>query len=288
MGISRRVLVTAIVLSLFPAGIASAQPVLLQIRPRGGDTLAVRMEQKVEMTGVPSGCATGYSGAGRGAKSVRPQRECADSTRRMTSVMQVFSKAIVTRVTGNGAVILAVTDSVRSSLTSGSGPAAPPRKVRSSSAGIEMVVAPDGRATVSDADASDELRAVFGQMPATLSRNAVAVGETWVRRMRIPISSEAGATSIVVATFRLDSLGRNGDIAHISMKGTLSHDHRDGSDSELDGWLTGTMQLDRRLAWITETRAVIDVESIVKPNTGGDLMRVRTRITQALSSKPTR
>ncbi|MGK2961393.1 MAG: hypothetical protein ACSLFK_04495 [Gemmatimonadaceae bacterium] len=288
MAISRRVLASAILLSALPPGVASAQPVLLRIRPHAGDTLSVRMEQRVEMTGVPAGCATGYAGGGRAAKSVRPQRECSDSTRQMTSVMQVFSKAIVSRVTGNGAVILAVTDSVRSSLTSGSGPPAPPRKVSSSRAGIEMIVATDGGAEVLDADASDELRAVFGQMPATLSRRPVAVGETWVRRMRIPISTEAGATSLVTATFRLDSLGRNGDIAHISMKGTLSHDHRDGSDSERDGWLTGTMQLDRRLAWITDTRAVIDVESMVKPTTGGDPMRVRTRITQALSSKPLR
>lgn len=288
MAISRRVLASALVLSAFPPGVASAQSVLLQIRPRTGDTLAVRMEQKVEMTGVPAGCATGYAGARLGEKPVRPRRDCTDSTRQMTSVTQVFSKAIVSRVTGNGVVILAVTDSVRSSLTSGSGPAAPPRKVRSSSAGIEMIVATDGAAEVSDADASDELRAVFGQMPPTLSRKPVAVGETWVRRMRIPISREAGATSLVIATFRLDSLGRNGDIAHISMKGTLSHDHSDGSDSELEGWLTGTMQLDRRLAWITETSAVIDAESMVRPTTGGDPMRVRTRITQALRSNPLR
>lgn len=93
---------------------------------------------------------------------------------------------------------------------------------------------------------------------------------------------------MVRATFRLDSLGRNGDIAYISMKGTLSHDHSDGSDSELEGWMSGTMQLDRRLAWITDTRAIIDVESTVKPATGGQPMRVRTKITQVLRARSAR
>ena len=93
---------------------------------------------------------------------------------------------------------------------------------------------------------------------------------------------------MVRATFRLDSLGRNGDIAYISMKGTLSHDHRDGSNSELEGWMSGTMQLDRRLAWITDTRAIIDVESMVRPATGGQPMRVRTKITQVLRARSAR
>jgi hypothetical protein len=104
--------------------------------------------------------------------------------------------------------------------------------------------------------------------------------------MRIPISAEAGASGLVRATFRLDSL--DGDVAFISMKGTLSHDHTDGSDSELDGWLSGTMRLDRRLAWITDTRVVIDVESTIKPKGGGEQMRVRTRITQSLRARPAR
>jgi hypothetical protein len=114
------------------------------------------------------------------------------------------------------------------------------------------------------------------------------VGEKWIRQMRIPISAEAGASGLVRATFRLDSLGRNGDVAYISMSGTLSHDHTDGSDSELEGWLTGTMRLDRRLGWITHTNVVIDAESTITPRSGGQRMRVRTKITQVLRSRPVR
>lgn len=264
---------------------AIAQPVLLQIRPRVGDTMSVRLDQRVEMTGVPPGCATGYESARREPAATTVPRHCDDATRQMTSVMEVFSKAIVQRSSSTGSTVLAVTDSIRTSTTGGATRAMRPRRVPSSSQAIELRVGTDGGAEVVDAEASPQIRAIFGEMPATLSRRAVAVGETWQRSMRIPISTEAGATGTVRATFRLDSLGRNGDVAFISMKGTLSHDHE---DSELDGWMSGTMQLDRRLAWITDTRAVIDVESTVKPAAGGQPMRVRTRITQALRARPAR
>lgn len=201
--------------------------------------------------------------------------------------MEVFSRAIVLRASAEGSLVLAVTDSVRTSL-SNSTKAGKPTRMRTNSENRQIRVATDGGAEVVDAQASDELRAVIGQMPATLSRKPVAVGEKWMRQMRIPISAEAGATSLVRATFRLDSLGKNGDVAYISMKGTLSHDHRDGSNSELDGWMSGSMELDRRLAWITDTRALIDVESTVRPSTGGQPMRVRTRITQILHAGPVR
>ena len=285
---SRRALASAIFIALVPSSFAWGQSVLLQIRPRVGDTLSVRMDQRVEMTGVPTGCVTGYSGPRRGTNSDARPRPCSEATRHMTSVMEVFSRAIILRTSGESALVLAVTDSIRTSLSSGNAKAAKPTRVRANSGSIELKVAPDGGAEVVDTDASEELRAVFGQMPATLSRKPVAVGDKWVRQMRIPISAEAGATGLVRATFRLDSLGRNGDVAYISMTGTLSRDHQDGSGPELDGWLSGTMQLDRRLAWITDTRAIIDVESTVRPTTGGQPMRVRTKITQVLRARPAR
>jgi hypothetical protein len=282
--IDRRIAGLLLALGALPVANASAQGVLLQIRPRVGDTMTVRLDQKVEMTGVPPGCATGYAGNRREAPRDSAPRNCAGSTRQMTTVMEVFSKAIVRRSSPGGATVLAVTDSIRTAMSSGAGKAARPRRVPSSSKTIEMRVSTDGGAEVVDADATAEMRAIFGEMPATLSQRPVAVGETWQRQMRIPISTEAGQTGTVRATFRLDSLGNNGDMAYISMKGTLSHDH---PDSELDGWMSGTMQLDRRLAWITDTRAVIDVESTVQPS-GGTPMRVRTKITQALKARPVR
>ena len=268
--------------ALAVAAPAAAQPVHLRIKPHVGDTFSVRLDQTVEMTGVPSGCPTGYSGTRKGNPE-RATRTCAGSTRHMTSEMEVFSKAIVRRVSPRGSVVLALTDSIRTAVSNGRIKARP-RRVSSPKSTIEMQIAPDGGAEILDADASPELRAIFGGMPATLSREPVNVGDTWERQMRIPLSMEAGASGTVRATFRLDSLDRNGDVAFISMKGTLSHDHE---DSELDGWISGTIQLDRRRAWITDSHAVIDVESTVKQAAGAP-MRVRTKITQTLKARAVR
>lgn len=264
-----------------------AQPVLLQIRPRVGDTLAVRLDQTVDLTGTPTGCVAEEPLSRRNTKPAEHPRPCPEVARRMTTVMEVFSRAIVRRTSSKGAIILAVTDSIRTS-TSAGGRGGTPVRVKGGDDTIELRVSTDGGVEVIDAEASDELRAVFGQMPATLSRKPVAVGEKWMRQMRIPIVGEPGAFGLVRATFQLDSLGRNGDMAYISMRGTLSHDHRDGSDSELSGWMSGSMQLDRRLAWITETRATIDVTSMVRPTAGGKPMRVRTKVTQLLRAGPAR
>lgn len=249
------------------------QSILLQIKPHVGDTLDVRLDQRVEMTGTPAACA-------------KPQA-CPASARWMTTMTEVFSKAIVKSVNSGGAHVLAITDSIRTASSRGT-TVGKPRRVKTRNDRIELRVSKEGAAEVIDADASDELRAIFGQMPATLSDKPVRIGGSWNREMRIPTPGEAGATGLVRATFHLDSLGANGDIAFISMRGTLSHDHRDGSVSEVDGWMTGTIQLDRRLAWITETRAEIDVTSMVRAARGVEPMRVHTRISQHLTAGPAR
>lgn len=253
------------VLSLIAAGasLAEAQPVLLQIRPRAGDTLGVRLEQRVEISGGST-----------------------DNMRRMTTVTQVFSRAIVTRATAQGAEVTALTDSIRTA--SFSGARTPPlHRVSVQESQMRLHVSTDGGAEVIDAGKNTQLATAFGPMPATLSGKAVAVGDRWDREMRIPITGEAGAMGRVRATFQLDSLGRNGDIAYISMRGKLTHDHRDGSLSELEGSMTGSIQLDRRAAWITETRATIDVTSTMRGR-DGQPMRLRTRVTQLVKATPIR
>jgi len=267
---------------------AAAQPVLLQISPHAGDTLNVRMNQEVEMRGTPTGCSTGYATPKRNAKVVPETRLCTEGTRQMTTMMEVFSRAIVRKTSREGALVTAVTDSIRTSMSNGNSKRSAPTRLKEPNDEIDMRVAPDGGAEVVDEDASDEVRAVFGQMPAVLSRKPVSPGDTWKRQMRIPIAGEAGATGLVSATFQLDSLGHNGDIAYISMHGKLSHDHRDGSVSELSGWLSGTMQLDRRLAWITDTHAIIDATSTVQSVSGGAPMVVHTRVTQQLKASRSR
>ncbi|MEO5903243.1 MAG: DUF6263 family protein [Gemmatimonadaceae bacterium] len=270
---------------LFMAAVsAHAQPVLLQISPHVGDTMNVRMNQEVQMRGTPAGCPSSYATPRRNGKLNPETRLCAEGTRQMTTMMEVFSRAIVRKTSREGALVTAVTDSIRTSMSNGTAKRAAPTRLRQTNDEIDMRVATDGAAEVIDTNASDELRAIFGQMPAVLSRKPVSRGDTWTRQMRIPLAGELGATGLVSATFQLDSLGKNGDIAYISMRGKLSHDHSDGSVSELSGWLTGTMQLDRRLAWITETRAVIDATSTVQGISGGAPMVVHTHVTQQLKA----
>ena len=268
---------------IISASTSEAQPVLLQIKPHAGDTIAVKLHQKVELSATRADCVTPNPAPRRPAQEQERRQACAGSPRQMTSVTEVFSRAIVQGIARDGAMILAVTDSVRIAVSRGGKPGQP-KRVGGRDGSMHLRVSRDGGAEVIDSDASEELRAIFGQMPATLSRQPVSVGEKWKREMRIPIAGEAGAMGLVRATFQLDSLGKNGDIAYISMRGTLSHDHRDGSNSELDGWMTGHMQLDRRLAWITETRAEIDVTSIYRPSATSEPMRVRTRVTQLLKA----
>lgn len=275
---SRRATIVLATLSLMvtSGSYVAAQPVLLQIKPHVGDTLTVRLEQKVEMDGSPADCSSSSALRSGG-------QPCSAMRRQMTTVSQVFSRAIVQGVSAEGASVLAVTDSVRSAV-SRDGSVPNPRRVPARGKAIKLRVSTDGGAVVTDEAASDELRSMFGQMPAMLSQAPVRVGGKWTREMRIPIAGEEGALGLVRATFQLDSLGGNGDIAYITMRGKLSHDHRDGSNSELDGSMTGSIQLDRRLAWITDTRAVIDVTSIFRPGAGAERMRVRTKITQYLKA----
>lgn len=261
---------------LLVAQVVEAQSVLLQIRPRVGDTLKVRLNQEVAMKGMPLGCGSQASTFKSRPKTAATN--CSD-VREMTTRMEVFSRAIVRRTTREATEILAITDSV----TTSPGQGQPRMKQPTPKSPVEIRISADGGVELGAGSASDEVRTLFGQMPATLSRKPVAVGEKWIHEMRVPLPNEPGARALVRTTLRLDSLGRNGQIAYISMHGVLSHDHSDGSTSETSGSLTGTMQLDRRLAWITDTHATIDVWAVVKNVSSGKPMDVHTRVVQSLS-----
>jgi hypothetical protein len=256
--------------------VVDAQPVLLQLRPRIGDTLHVKLEQQVEMTGMPFGCGAQPTARIRST----PSADCAN-VRTMNTGMEVFSRAIVRKTMRDATEMLAITDSVRT-LTGKRSAGNRAVKQPSSRGPVEIRISSDGGVEIGAGPASDEVRTLFGQMPPTLSRKPVAVGGRWVHEMRVPLPGEPGAIGRVRTTFQLDSLGRNGEMAYISMRGALSHDHSDGSDSETRGSLVGSMQFDRRLAWITETRATIDVWTSVKAPPAPKAMQVHTRVTQSL------
>jgi hypothetical protein len=264
------------------SGTAAAQPVLLQIRPHVGDTLRMHLSQTVEMTGTTPGTSR------------------AEPSRSMTTSIEIFSRAIAKQWTAGGTLMETITDSVSMTPTSAASLSDLKRRVSSGKTGW-IRVSSDGAVEVVDAGYPDsrELRNLFGEMPAMLSRNVVAVGEKWNREMQIPLSGEPGAMGTVRATFQLDSLSRTGDLAFISMKGTLSRVSLPGavpSSAAYDasGTLTGTIQIDRRLGWITDSRSTIVVRSNIvaaaarKGEAQRGPMLVKTRITQRIRALPAR
>lgn len=247
------------------------QPVLLQIRPHIGDTLRMHLSQTVEMTGT-----------------MRGNRR---DTTSMTTSIEVFTRAIAEQYTSSGTLMHTITDSVAMTPASAASLADLKRRAMQARPVLLRVSADGGMEMVDDGDPNSELRHLFGEMPAVLTRAPVAIGEKWTREMQIPLSSEPGAVGSVRATFRLDSLGRNGDIAYISMRGTMSRINTAGAAPAGPGYgtsgqLSGTLQIDRRLGWITDSKSSIIVQSTIEspPDRRGDPkgqpMLVRTKITQ--------
>ena len=258
----------------FSAQTAFAQSVLLEIRPHIGDTLRMHLSQTVEMTGT-------NKSRGR------------DSTSTLTTSLEVFTRAIPTQRTAGGTLMQAITDSVK--MTPASQASLDDLRRRSMQARpVSLRVSTDGAMEiVDDDDRNSELRHIFGEMPAMLARKTIAVGERWTREMQIPLSGDPGTMGEVKATFRLDSLGRNGDIAYISLHGTMSRANAPSGQAQptgrgymTSGTLTGTIQIDRRLGWITDSKSSIVVRSTIahaparKGDPQGAPMQVRTKITQ--------
>ena len=255
----------------FFAQAALGQSVLLQIRPHIGDTLRMHLSQTVEMNGTKLG----------------HRRD----TTSMTTAIEVFTRAIAEQYTSGGTLMRTITDSVAMTPASAASLADLKRRAMQANPVLLRVSADGGMEMVDDGDPNSELRHIFGEMPAVLTRTPVAIGEKWTREMQIPLSSEPGAVGAVRATFRLDSLGRNGDIAYISMRGTMSRINTPGAAPAGPGYgtsgqLSGTIQIDRRLGWITDSRSTIIVHSTIEspPDRRGDPkgepMQVRTKITQ--------
>ena len=272
MGFSGRRWAVGLASVALVAQAAGAQAVLLQIRPRVGDTLRMHLSQTVEMTGT-----------------TRDQRGDKPST--MTTSVEVFTRAIAQQWTSGGTLMQTITDSVAMNPTT-PGSLAELRRRAMQAKPVWLRVSTDGAMEmVDDGDPHSELRQLFGEMPAMLARTAVSVGESWTREMQIPLSSEPGAMGSVRATFRLDSLRRNGDIAYISMRGSMSRINTPGAlpagpGYGTSGQLSGSIQIDRRLGWITDSKSSIIVRSTIASNSTrkGEPerapMEVRTKITQ--------
>jgi hypothetical protein len=124
-------------------------------------------------------------------------------------------------------------------------------------------------------------------MPATFPRGAVKVGESWIREMALPAGLQLGAqlSGKLHVTFRLDSLTKGGDWAYVSMRGEMQPATGPGASSSTvleRGMVNGTMLVDKKRGWLTESWFTIIVNSLqtFAPTTGVISMRLQTRITQ--------
>jgi hypothetical protein len=193
----------------------------------------------------------------------------------MGTRMITFSRAVIESGVASATTILGLTDSVLTTTLdqNGQGPA-PARQKQARPQQMRVSIAPDGSIAVphdSAARARGMSRAA-SLIPATFPLKAVAVGEKWTREAPLPAGTTQFGSSIVgwvEATFRLDSLTKNGDLAWISMHGKLHPDSThgpktDGVATVDDGTVEGYMTLDRDRGWLVESKFVILAHSTLR------------------------
>ena len=257
-------------LALAPMRLTGAQGVLLRLHPRVGDTLRTRLEQQTEVSGT-------RSGGGAAMKT-------------LTTAMVLNSRTIVRQSLPAGTVVLTVVDSAdihTSDVHAESQVAEAVRTLRGQQ--LVLRLAPDGtvesaRDARGGAVAPDIARSM-ASMPPVFPQQPVSVGEQWMREMPLPAGGPLGArgSGHVIAAFRLDSLGRGGSMAYVSMQGDIRPDST-SEGVEVSGAVSGAMQIDRVRGWLTESRFSIVLRSLVTPPaaTGLAQMRIVTRVTQRL------
>lgn len=252
--------------------LAQAGNVLLQVRPGAGDTIRIRLDQTVEMTGPP-----GTDG--------KPVVE--------SGTLVLLATLAVESVDTDGATIVSVTDSLRVN--------SPPNSASSAvlawgalaaSRAVRFRVAPNGAAYVPSGRGRAMPSPVAATMPATLPSRSIAPGATWNSVLQVPLASSVDpkGTATLVATFTFDSLSKSGELAFISLKGRLMKSDVDATPSavgrssvETSGTVEGQVLLDRRRGWITDARTTFSLFSLVTPADPTKApVRVRMTISQWL------
>ncbi len=263
-----------IALLLVPGESSYAQSgsVLLQVRPGAGDTIRVRLDQTVEMTGPPGA---------DGKVSVE------------SGTLVLLATLAVESVDADGATIVSTTDSLRVN--------SPPHSASSAvlawAAGaanraVRFRVAPNGSAYVPTGRGRAIPSTLQSTMPATLPSRPITPGTEWTSVIQVPLASSVDpkGTATLSATFTFDSLSKSGELAFISVRGRLMKENSDPSPPtggrshvETSGTVTGTVLLDRRRGWITDARTTFSLLSLVTPaDQSKPPMRVKMTISQWL------
>lgn len=251
-----------------------AQRYQLRLAPQAGDTLRMQLEQQTEVSG--------------GARADAPART-------MKSRYRVLSSAVVTARAADGTSLVATTDSVS---VESDDPHARGMvdQVRRMLAGqeVRLRLAPDGTVRVVD-QAGNEVAGSsqsVSLIPAALPQMPLAIGETWVRTMPLPVGPLMSA-GLVRATFRLDSLSKGGRIAHVSVRGDVAREPAPaagprGTVMKVVGTVAGTLQLDRIRGWIADSRFVVTMHSALEPPAASGVAPVKftTIVTQRMHLRP--
>ena len=265
--------VVALMIAPGPTEYAQSNGVVLQVRPGAGDTIKVRLDQTVEMTGSPG--ADGKAAVESGT-------------------LVLLATLAVESVDKEGATIVSVTDSLRvnSPPNSASG-AVLAWAAMSANRAVRFRVAPNGAAYVPSGRGRCVPSAVAAShRPATLPSRAIAPGTSWNSVLQVPLASSVDpkGTATLVATFTFDSLSRSGELAFLSLRGRLSKGEGEASTQtegrstvETSGIVEGQVLLDRRRGWITDARTTFSLLSLVTPAEAGKApVRVKTTISQWL------
>ena len=265
-------------LSLLAPAVCAAQngngasgAVALEVRPRAGDTVSVKLEQRVEMTGTR-------------------RIDGRDSTARVTSSMVMFARTIVESVTPEHSIVATHTDSVRLETSDDHAAAMRADAIRALAGTVSRLrILPDGTGESIDSALGARSASLVAVMPATLPGAPVAVGGRWTRKMPIPSTNAARGAGEVRAVFRLDSLTGGGRYAWISMKGSMRRDERApvGGSGEsagaVSGSITGAMTLERQRGWIISALTDMTVRSTVTTaNAPAVPLRVTVRVIQKM------
>lgn len=260
--------------AVLPAALPTALPaqaVLLRLHPHVGDTLRTRLEQQMEVSGELA------SGTGPAMKPV-------------TTSVVLAARTIVQQSLAASTTVLTIVDSV-SVRTTDTHATTQVADAENRLRGQQLSLRLAGDGTVESArDArgaavSVELAQSMASMPAVFPQQAVSIGDQWMRELPLPAGGSLGARGAghVIAAFRLDSLGRGGRVAFVSMQGDIRPDPA-GQGVDVSGTVSGSLQIDRARGWLTDSRFTIVLRSLVTPpaSTGYVPMRFVTRVTQRL------
>src|SRR6185437_14799341 len=259
-----------------PAAAQAGAGVVLAIKPRLGDTLVTRFEQRLEMTGTA-------------------RLHGADSTRRTSGSMLMLSRALVQGRDEDGTEIAMIVDSVA---LGGMNAGMNLEQLRRAAQGrrVNLRITPDGAITVLQRSVADmpDLGALVSALQSTLPAAPVAPGASWRRAMAVPVAgaSDAEHVAMLSAVYRLDSLSADSSQAWISMHGTISRSAPASAGQsarvESTGEVTGGMQIDRALGWWVESHATITLTTTLTPGIPGTSRpaRAETRITEEMRARP--